>query len=317
MLERLPRSVRIVEVGPRDGLQNEKNFVSTADKLQFIIKLLQAGLKEIEVTSFVRKEKIPQMGDATELVESLFSHPDSKPYLETHGRSLDLKVKLMALVPNGQGLENALKTPLRDIAVFTATSETFNQKNINASIEQSLEKIAAVVKEALKNKLRARAYISTVFGCPYEGAPSFDELVRQIQFLHQLGVSEISLGDTIGVAHPMMVRDVIAKLAKLNIPLSFYSFHFHDTRGMALANILTALEFGATSFDASAGGLGGCPYAKGATGNVATEDLYYLCESLGIETGINKEKLLAASKFILSVLKKVSTSKYYQSQIRH
>lgn len=296
MLGHLPKKVRIVEVGPRDGLQNEKTIVSLEDKVTFIKMLADAGVNEIEANSFVRVEKIPQMSDGIEL----FSHLKKEPSLKD--------IKLISLIPNEKGLDNALAAGVKEIAVVTSTSNTFNQKNINATIDESLKRIDAVMARANKEGLKTRAYISTVFGCPYEGKTSLTELKRVANHLEGLGVYEISLGDTIGIANPLQVKDTIQFL-KADFPLDFFAMHFHDTRGMAVANILASLQMGMTSFDSSAGGLGGCPYAKGASGNVATEDLVFLFSSMGIETGIDMEKLAQASSFILSKLSKNSSSK--------
>lgn len=296
MLNSLPKKVRIVEVGPRDGLQNEKTIVSLEDKVTFIKMLAQAGLHEIEANSFVRAEKIPQMSDGMELYSALVNDGSLK------------NTKLISLVPNEKGLDNALSVGVKEIAVFTATSNTFNQKNINATVDESLKRIDAVMARANKEGLKTRAYISTVFGCPYEGKTSIAELKRVAYHLENLGVHEISLGDTIGVANPLQVKETIEFL-RADFNLDFFAMHFHDTRGMAVANILASLEMGITSFDSSAGGLGGCPYAKGASGNVATEDLVYLFSNMGIETGIDMEKLAQASSFILGKLSKTSASK--------
>ena len=298
MLEKLPKKVRIVEVGPRDGLQNEKKIVSTEDKANFIEKLLFAGVKNIEVTSFVRGEKIPQMKDGGELWQKV-------------KKKTKKGVSLLALVPNIKGLKEAIAVGVEEIAVFTATSDTFNQKNINTDIEGSMKRLEEVVQKALDEKLKIRAYISTVFSCPYEGKTSLEKLIELCRRLFSLGAFEISLGDTIGSATPKEVLEVIEKVEKY-FPLGQFSMHFHDTRGMALANILTCLEAGIVNFDSSAAGLGGCPYANGASGNVATEELVYLFDSLGIETGIDQEKLMEASSFILGKLRKKSLSKYLQ-----
>lgn len=296
MLNNLPKKVRIVEVGPRDGLQNEKTIVSLEDKVTFIKMLASAGLHEIEANSFVRADKIPQMSDGMELYSHLLKESDLK------------NSKLISLVPNEKGLENALSVGVREIAVFTATSNTFNMKNINATVDESLKRIDGVMSRANKEGLKTRAYISTAFGCPYEGHTSMAELKRVAYHLENLGVHEISIGDTIGVANPLQVKETIEFL-RADFSLDFFAMHFHDTRGMAVANILASLEMGITSFDSSAGGLGGCPYAKGASGNVATEDLVYLFSNMGIETGIDMEKLAQASSFILGKLSKTSASK--------
>ncbi len=297
MFENLPSEVRVVEVGPRDGLQNEKTILDQDLKIDFIQKLVEAGLTDIEATSFVRADKIPQMGDAVQLFDSL----KSKVSIDEN--------KLICLVPNVKGLENAINAGVRDIAVFTATSEEFNKKNINASIDESLERITAVCEEANKNGLGIRGYISTVFGCPYEGKTSLDKVVELSEKLFDMGAYEVSLGDTIGVANPLQVKEV-GKILSKSFSLNKFSLHMHDTRGTALANVLSGLEAGFSSFDASAGGLGGCPYAAGATGNLATEDLVYMLHSMGINTGIDLDKLSEASTFILSKLGRVSSSKY-------
>jgi len=302
MLNQLPKKVRIVEVGPRDGLQNEKSIVSIDDKVTFIKMLAEAGLLEIEATSFVRAEKIPQMSDGCELNARLQSLPELK------------KTHLISLVPNMKGMEGALKAGVKDIAVFTATSNTFNQKNINATIDESLVRIEEVMKVAKANNIRTRGYISTVFGCPYEGKTSLETLKRVAHKLQDMGVYEISLGDTIGIANPLQVSEVIDFISK-DFNKSFFSMHFHDTRGMAVANILSSLEMGMTSFDSSAAGLGGCPYAVGSSGNVATEDLLFLLQSMGIETGIDMKKLSEASQFILSKLNRETPSKYLKAYL--
>ena len=300
MLNNLPKKVRIIEVGPRDGLQNEKTIVSLVDKLEFIKGLSAAGLIDIETTSFVNPLKIAQMSDGSEL----FTHLKTEQSL-THNH-------LISLVPNRKGMEDALKCGVKDIAVFTSTSNTFNHKNINATIDESLVRIEEVMALAHQNKIRTRGYISTVFGCPYEGKTDLKELMRIAHKLKDFGVYEISLGDTIGVANPLQVKKVIEYLAQ-EFDLGFFSMHFHDTRAMAVANVLTSLEMGLTSFDSSAGGLGGCPYALGASGNVATEDLYYLFHSMGIETGINIEKLILATTTMLSKLNHEGPSKFLKA----
>lgn len=296
-----PKKIRIVEVGPRDGLQNEKKTVSTADKARFIEKLVECGHQTVEVTSFVRPDRMPQMADAKELYP-LVSHLEGKG------------VSLPCLVPNLKGLEAAIKLGVKEVAVFTASSDTFNQKNINATISQSFERIEPVIKEALAAKMKVRGYLSTAFGCPYEGYIDPHKVKEVALRLEDLGCYEISLGDTVGTGSPLSVKKtldlILPELKKEKIAL-----HFHDTRGTALTNILVGLSYGISVFDASAGGLGGCPYAKGATGNVATEDLVYLCHTLGIETGVDLNKLSVASEEILGVLGKPTTSKFLQAYI--
>jgi hydroxymethylglutaryl-CoA lyase len=299
-LRNLPKKVRIVEVGPRDGLQNEKTIISLEDKIQFIKLLAKAGLREIEATSFVRADKIPQMADGLLLYQQLKNDPDLK------------NTSLLALVPNSEGMKRALDAGVKNIAIFTSTSNSFNQKNINATIDESLERIKEVLVLARSNNIKARGYVSTVFGCPYEGKTSLVELKKITQFLKDQGVSEVSLGDTIGIANPLQVSEVIEFLNR-DFSLDFFSMHFHDTRGMAVANVLTSLEMGITSFDSSAGGLGGCPYAVGASGNVATEDLYFLFESMGIQTGIDIGKLALATEIILSKINHESPSKFLKA----
>ena len=301
MLKNLPQKVKIVEVGPRDGLQNEKMVVATEDKIKFIFLLAESGLKNIEMTSFVRPDRIPQMTDAKEVVEALYK--------------TDLKdnISLSCLIPNLKGLEVAANLGVKEIAVFSSTSDTFNKKNINSTVEESLAVIKPVVREALKLNIRVRAYISTVFGCPYEGKPkSYDTLKKLADFFVQEGAYELSLSDTVGHGNPLEVVDVLETL-KSTIDRKNLSMHMHDTRGMALSNILTALEMGVSVFDASSGGLGGCPYAKGASGNCATEELVYLFESMGISTGVDMDKLRKASNFVLEKLERNSPSKFLQA----
>ena len=288
-------AVEIIEVGPRDGLQNEKTILSLETKAKLIDMLVDAGFKTIEPTSFVRAEKIPQMADSKELFKGVLKHND---------------VTFPALVPNRKGFEDSLEAGAKWIAIFTATSNTFNKKNTNATIEESLERFDAFVPDAIKEGQTVRGYISTVFGCPYEGETSIDTLKSVSEKLLSMGVYEISLGDTIGVANPYQVKKIIHELKK-DFDLSKFAMHFHDTEGMALANILTSYEEGIRVFDSSVAGLGGCPYANGATGNVATDDVVNMFHKMGIETGINEDKLHAASKYILGELGKVGGSKYY------
>lgn len=297
-MEKLKGKIRLVEVGPRDGLQNEKKIIQTEDKLTFIKMLIDAGIKNIETTSFVRADKIPQMSDGVEVAKGLQS------YLTRED------LALFALVPNEMGLTKAHENHLKHIAVFTATSETFNQKNINATIDESLARIRPVILGAKQNGMTIRGYISTVFGCPYEGKTSLDKMMFLIDELFKLGCGEISLGDTIGVGHPDLVFDVIQKI-KGHHDLKNFAMHFHDTRGMALSNILASLQNGITSFDSSAGGLGGCPYAVGSSGNVGTEDVLNLLHSMGYVTGIDMDKLFLASDFILKKIGRESQSKMH------
>jgi len=301
MLKNIPKAIYITEVGARDGLQNEPQIIATADKVEFIHRLIAAGLKTIEATSFVNPKKIPQMADSSELMEQC------KELLKS-------PIQLPCLVPNEMGLATAVKVGVKEVAIFTATSNTFNQKNINATIEQSLERLTKVAKMAKENNISLRGYISTVFGCPYEGETSLQTLKLVAKSLQEMGVYEISLGDTIGCANPLQVQNILKELF-VDFDKSFFSMHFHDTRGTALANVLASLEMGMTKFDSSAGGLGGCPYAVGATGNLATEDLVYFCQSMGIESGVNMQKLAHASTFILEKINKLSTSKYLNAYL--
>lgn len=294
------REIKIVEVGPRDGLQNEKVTLSLEDKLGFIDKLSQTGLKTIEATSFVRADRIPQMADATALFKAL----SERPYFED--------ISFPCLVPNLIGYDQALSSGVKEISLFSATSDAFTAKNINCTVDESFERMKEVAERAKNDGVKMRGYISTAFGCPYAGEMSADKLAEVAERFLKLGVYEVSIGDTIGVAVPSQVHDYISVL-KDRVNLSKVAMHFHDTRGMAVANCLVSLQHGITVFDASSGGLGGCPYAKGATGNVATEDLLYLFHSLGLKTGVDIEAVAKASQFILQKVGKSSPSKYYQS----
>lgn len=298
MFKQLPSDVKIVEVGARDGLQNEKVSIATDDKVTFIGKLIEAGLKTIEVTSFVKAESIPQMADAVELYKKV---------------SASLKgAEFPCLVPNQKGFETAQSLGVKYIALFSATSDSFTKKNINATVEESFEKMAPIAAEAKKQNLKIRGYISTAFGCPYEKEIPVKKTLEVIERFFKLGVDEVSVGDTIGVANSLRVQEMILAL-KNNTDLKKVAMHFHDTRGTALSNVLVSLENGITIFDSSAGGLGGCPYAKGATGNVATEDVLYLLNNLGIKTGLDMKKLSEASVFILGKLGRETQSKYLKA----
>ena len=278
--------VRIVEVGPRDGLQNEATPIPTADKLGFVRGLVAAGLRDIEVTSFVHPARVPQLADAAELLAAL------EPMAG---------VRYSALVPNPKGLERARACGVARIAVFTAASQTFTQKNIGMGIEESLAVFAPVVQAAREAGMTVRGYVSTCFVCPYEGEIAPAAVTRVARALLAMGCDEISLGDTIGAAVP---RDVHALLDALEgeVPLPQLALHMHDTYGTALANVCAGLERGIRVFDASAGGLGGCPYAPGASGNLATEDLVYLLERMGLATGVELEKLAQASSRLANIL---------------
>ncbi len=278
-----PESVRVVEVGPRDGLQNEAATIATSDKVAFVNALAAAGHSTIEVSAFVSPKWVPQMADA----DDVFARIERRP-----------GVRYTALVPNLAGLARAREARVDEIAIFAAASETFSQRNINRSVAESLDAYAAVCRQALEAGLRVRAYVSTVFGCPFEGAVPVETVGTVAAQLIAMGAYEVALSDTIGIAHPGQVRPVIDAVMARGVPLSQMAMHFHDTRGTALVNVYAALEAGIRTFDSSAGGLGGCPYAPGATGNLATEDLIYMLNGLDIETGVNLDGVIAASAAI-------------------
>ena len=294
-----PDAVRVVEVGPRDGLQNEKAHIPTLQKIQFITLLAEAGFPIVEATSFVSPRAIPQLSDASMVMAGL-AH-----------RNL---TQFSVLVPNRKGMEHALAAGVRAIAVFTAASESFTHHNINATIAESIANIKPVVALAKQEGMPVRGYLSTVFGCPYEGTVAPQRVLAVAQSFLEMGIDELSLGDTIGVATPNQVLDILhLLLTEGNIAIERLAVHFHDTRGSALANVLASLQMGITVIDASAGGLGGCPYAPGAAGNLATEDLLYMLHGMGIKTGVDLEKVLAATRFIAPLLGHAPTSKYYQA----
>ncbi|MFT6631063.1 MAG: hydroxymethylglutaryl-CoA lyase [Bacteriovoracaceae bacterium] len=302
MFENNPKKVKIVEVGPRDGLQNEKTIISLEDKLEYIRLLSLSGIQTIEATSFVRPDKIPQMGDAGSLFRELKKLNNFN------------EINFPCLIPNIKGFNLASDVGVKEISLFSATSNEFTKKNINCTIDESFARMEEVAAEANKNNLRIRGYISTAFGCPYAGDMPVNKLISVIEKFLSLGVYEISIGDTIGVATPLQVNSYLLEVLKI-IDISKVAMHFHDTRGMALSNILVSLEKGISIFDSSSGGLGGCPYAKGSTGNIATEDVLYLTNSLGIDTGVNLKKVVEASQFILGKVQKTSPSKYFQTLI--
>ncbi|MFD2209765.1 hydroxymethylglutaryl-CoA lyase [Virgibacillus halophilus] len=294
-MARFPEFVQIKEVGPRDGLQNEEKRVSSTDKITFIDLLSESGLQEVEYSSFVHPKWVPQLSDAHEVGQKIKRFPN---------------VRYSALVPNIKGLELALEAGIDGASVFMSASETHNKKNINKSISETFPVLFKVVREAKQAKKHVTGYVSTVFDCPYEGRINPDKVVAVCDKLLECGVDDISLGDTIGTAVPPQVENL------LNVVLSRYPkekiiLHFHDTRGMAIANILQALEYGIFRFDSSAGGLGGCPYAPGAAGNVATNDVLYLLHGLGIKTGIHEQKIQEATGFIQSKLGKPLPSKSF------
>jgi hydroxymethylglutaryl-CoA lyase len=294
----LPRRVTVVEVGPRDGLQNEAATLSVDDRALFCERLLEAGLRVVEVGAFVSPDRVPQMADSDEVFVRVARRPGAR---------------LPVLVPNRKGFERARASDVREIAVFTAASETFSRKNINASIDESFARFAEFVPEAHKAEMWVRGYVSTCFGCPYEGAVDPARVVEVARRLvEETGCHEVSIGDTIGVAVPSQVEDMIGRL-RAAIPAEQLAVHFHDTRGTALANVLAALQAGIATVDSSAGGLGGCPYAPGASGNLATEDLLYMLHGMGIETGVDLKKVAAASRALGSRLGHALPSRYLQA----
>ncbi len=288
-----PPHVTIIEVGPRDGLQNEPTFVATAQKIAFINLLSQSGLQHIEVTSFVSAKAIPQLADGS-AVFSAIDKPEG--------------VHFSALIPNEQGMNKALEMGVKNIAIFTAASDVFNQHNINCSIAESIERAIPVMKLAKTHAITVRGYISCVLGCPYQGEITPSNVMPIVEQLLTLGVEEISLGDTIGVGTPKQTKALIRALST-SLSLSNIAFHFHDTYGQAITNTYAALECGITRFDSSVAGLGGCPYARGASGNVATEDILYLMHGLGIETGIDIYKIVTAGEMICKALGRKNQSK--------
>lgn len=292
------QAVQIVEVGPRDGLQNERVRIATATKVAFVEALAHAGLRRIEVSSFVHPKAIAQLADAEEVFRKLPPLPE---------------VRLSALVPNDRGLERALAAGVHEIAVFTAASDKFVQHNIHMTLRESLEQFAPIVRDAKAKGLRVRGYISTVFGCPYEGLVRPEQGIGVARALLDMGCDELSIGDTIGVATPGDVGRWLDAAAAAGLPLPQTALHFHDTRGTALANVMEGLRHGIRIFDATAGGLGGCPYAPGASGNLATEDLVYALHGSGYRTGVDLDKLVSASRIIAAQLDHMLPSRYFQA----
>ncbi|MBC7988472.1 MAG: hydroxymethylglutaryl-CoA lyase [Luteimonas sp.] len=282
----MPAQVRLVEVGPRDGLQNEKTIVPTAAKIELIDRLSATGLRSIEATSFVSPKWVPQLADAADVYAAIGRKPG---------------VRYPVLVPNEQGYDRARAVGAEEVAVFTAASEAFNQKNINASIDESIERFRPVLERALADGVRVRGYVSTVLGCPYQGDVPVADVVRVASRLHALGCYEISLGDTIGVGTPAKAAAMLRAVAA-EVPMPALAVHFHDTYGQALANILACLEEGVAVVDAAVSGTGGCPYAKGASGNVASEDVVYMLQGMGIETGIDLAALSDTGRWLAALL---------------
>jgi hydroxymethylglutaryl-CoA lyase len=288
-----PKKVRIVEVGPRDGLQNEAGVVATAVKIELINRLADAGLPAIEATAFVSPKWVPQMADSTAVMTGIRRKPG---------------VAYPVLVPNLKGFEAALAAGAEEVAVFGAASEAFSQKNINCSIAESLARFEPVVRAAQQHGLRVRGYISCAAGCPYQGAVEPAAVAEVAAQLYRMGCYEISLGDTIGVGTPGKIQAMLSAVVTA-VPTEKLAVHFHDTYGQALANLYAALELGVATMDSSVAGLGGCPYAKGATGNVATEDVLYMLDGLGIETGVDLDLVFEAGRFICAALEREPASR--------
>jgi hydroxymethylglutaryl-CoA lyase len=298
-LDNLPRDVAVYEVAPRDGLQNEATQLSTGDKVAFIEGLVDCGLKHIELTSFVSPKWIPALADHAEVARRVRRKPD---------------VAYSALVPNQQGLDAALAAGLQEVAVFLSSTETHNQRNINKSIDETLELYRALVAQAQQRGARVRAYVSTVFGCPYEGEVNPKKPSRIARALIEMGCYQVSLGDTIGVGTPRHVEQTLDVIAE-EVGANKLALHFHDTRGTALANVLVGLGMGITTVDSSAGGMGGCPYAPGAAGNVATEDVVYMLDGMGIHTGVNLDALCDVSVRMEKLLGRTLPSKVLRATL--
>ncbi|MGZ3770910.1 MAG: hydroxymethylglutaryl-CoA lyase [Bdellovibrio sp.] len=285
----MKKSVVIVEMGLRDGLQNEKTVLDADTRIEFARRLIAAGTKRVEIGAFVSPQWVPQMAGTKEVVAKAFDLVKAK--------QISKKIEFSVLVPNGRGMEDAISSGVKEVAIFAACTESFSKKNINCTIEESFQRFEAVMALAKKHKIKVRGYLSTCFGCPFEGKVSEAKVVMLAQRMHKLGVYEISIGDTIGVANVGQVESLFKKLKKV-IPVRKLAGHFHDTRGQALANILAAFKMGVTVFDTSLGGLGGCPYAPGATGNVATEDVVYMFQGMGVKTALNLEKLIEMNPWV-------------------
>lgn len=292
-MKNLPPNVKIVEVGPRDGLQNEKQLVPAETKIELINRLADAGVRVIEATSFVSPKWVPQMGDNAQVLAGIARQPG---------------VTYAALTPNLQGFDGAVQARADEVAIFAAASEAFSQKNINCSIAESLKRFEPVISAASALEIPVRGYVSCVVGCPYDGAVDPAQTAKIAEALYAMGCYEVSLGDTIGVGNPRSIQRMIEACAKV-VPIEKLAGHYHDTYGMAIANIYASLEMGMAVFDASVAGLGGCPYAKGASGNVATEDVVYLLHGLGIETGIDLAKLAAIGDWISSAINRPNGAK--------
>ena len=291
-----PERVTVVEVGPRDGLQNEKGFVPTAAKVAFVEALAEAGLPAVETTAFVSPRAIPQLADSAEVFARVRKRPGTR---------------YPVLVPNERGMARALAAGAREIALFTAATDTFNVRNTNATVEESFARFVPVVALARSEGVRVRGYVSTAFGCPYEGKVDPAKAVAVALRLFEAGCEEVSLGDTIGVAVPSQVADVVGRLRAAAVPAGRLALHMHDTRGTALANVVEGLREGIRVFDSSAGGLGGCPYAPGAAGNLATEDLLYLLHGMGYETGVDLARVAEATRVLAESIGRTPVSRVF------
>ena len=280
-------TIEIIEVGPRDGLQNENQILPHTKRSQLVKKLSETGLKRIEVGAFVSAKWVPQMEDSLKVAKS------TKALI-----AKDKSLKFSALVPNERGMQELLKSPLKEASVFTSCTESFSQKNINCSIDKSFERFLPVMQLAKKNKIKIRGYLSTAFGCPFEGKVSPKKVVKLAHRLFEVGIYEVSLGDTIGVATPKQVKMVLKALIDSGIKANRLTGHYHDTRGTALSNVITSLEYGIKKFDSCVGGLGGCPYAPGAAGNLATEDLIYTMENMGVKTNVDLNKMIEVARWL-------------------
>jgi hydroxymethylglutaryl-CoA lyase len=300
ILEQLPDAVSIYEVGPRDGLQNEAVTIGTVRKLRLIEALVGAGLKRVEITSFVSPHWIPQLADADRLADLVTQREG---------------VQFSALCPNPRGLARARVADLTEVAVFLSASETHNKRNINKSIEQALGVFRTLIPQALAYGMRVRGYVSTVWGCPYEGDIDPKRALELTRSLIELGCYEVSLGDTIGVGTPLQTKRIL-KLLLSEVPVNKLAMHMHDTRGQALSNVLVGMELGIRTFDAAIGGLGGCPYAPGASGNLATEDLVYMLHNMGVETGISPEKLWEAGRVAEAVVRRELPGRVHRAGLR-
>lgn len=299
MFAALPSKATVVEVGPRDGLQSEPEVVPTAAKIGLIDRLSEAGYRHIEITSFVNPRWVPQLADAVQVAKAVKRRPG---------------VTMSALVPNMRGLESALEADIDEVVIFAAASESFSQKNTNRSVADSLTTYAEVVKASRAAGKRVRGYVSTAWDCPYEGPIAMDAVERVVHALLEMDIYQVSLGDTIGSTTPRRVQALVSRLLA-KVPEPALALHFHDTRGMGMANVVAGLDMGITTFDSSLGGLGGCPYAPGATGNIASEDLLYMLKEMGVETGVDLDKVIAASRFMADTLGRELPGRYLRSQL--